>query len=60
MRKKKGHPGIEPPRGVVVHWFSYLSGSPFDILWRHWNPWWRFVVRAAVLGAAIAVYIIKK
>lgn len=58
-RKTKGHPGIEPPRGVVYHWFSYLSGSPFDKLWNDWNPWWRFTIRAAVLGAAVAIYIIK-
>lgn len=59
-RKTKGKPGIEPPRGVVYHWFSYLSGSPFDKLWKHWHPGWRAVVRATVLAAAIVIYIIHK
>lgn len=60
MRKTKGKPGIEPPRGVKYHWFTYLlSGSPFDNLWYKWNPWVRFGIRVIVLGAAIAIYIIK-
>lgn len=59
-RKTKGKPGIEPPRGVTVHWFSYLSGSPFDKLWKDWNPWVRFSIRAAVLVAAIVIYIIER
>ena len=59
-RKTKGKPGIEPPRGVVYHWFTYLSGSPFDKIWKDWNPRWRAVIRATVLGAAIAIYIIHR
>ena len=58
-RKTKGHPGIEPPRGVVYHWFSYLSGSPFDSIWRGWDPVVRCAIRAIVLGLAIYIYIVK-
>src|SRR5688500_2110092 len=51
---------IETPRGVVYHWFTYLSGSPFDKLWKDWNPWVRFGIRVIVLAAAIVIYIIKR
>lgn len=57
-RKTKGKPGIEPPRGVVYHWFSYLSGSPFDSIWKGWNPWVRFAIRLIILITAIVIYIL--
>jgi hypothetical protein len=59
-QKAKGGPGIEPPKGTTYHWFSYLSGSPFDSLWRNWNPWVRFTIRVVVLLTAIAIYIIER
>jgi hypothetical protein len=39
-----------------INWFTHLSNSPIDKIWKGWNPWLRLLIRLTYFLASLILY----